>query len=97
MILEVAILDVIPGQESDFQRSFAKAQRIISAMPGYISHELKRCIEKPSRFILLVNWESLEDHTVGFRGSPQYQEWKALLHHYYDPFPEVEHYADASA
>ena len=95
MILEVAILDVIPGQESDFQRSFAEAQKIISSMPGYISHELKRCIEKPSRYILLVNWENLEDHTVGFRGSPQYQEWKTLLHHYYDPFPEVEHYDDA--
>jgi len=95
MILEVAILDVIPGQESDFQRSFAEAQEIISSMPGYISHELKRCIEKPSRYILLVNWEKLEDHTVGFRGSPQYQEWKTLLHHYYDPFPEVEHYDDA--
>ena len=97
MILEVAILDVISGQESDFQRSFAEAQEIISSMPGYISHELKRCIEKPSRFILLVNWEKLEDHTVGFRDSSQYQKWKTLLHHYYDPFPEVEHYDDAGA
>ena len=95
MILEVAILDVISGRESDFQRSFAEAQEIISSMPGYISHELKRCIEKPSRYILLINWEKLEDHTVGFRGSPQYQEWKTLLHHYYDPFPQVEHYDDA--
>ncbi len=97
MILEVAILDVIPGQESDFQRSFAEAQEIISSMPGYISHDLKRCIEKPSRYVLLVNWEKLEDHTVGFRGSPQYQKWKALLHHYYDPSPEVEHYHDIGA
>lgn len=94
MILEVAILDVRPGQESNFQRSFSEARKIISSMPGYISHELKRCIEKPSRYILLVNWEKLEDHTVGFRGSPDYQEWRALLHHYYDPFPEVEHYSD---
>ena len=94
MILEVAILDVIKGQESDFEGSFAEARKIISSMPGYINHELKRCIEKPSRYILLVNWEKLEDHTVGFRGSPNYQEWKTLLHHYYDPFPEVEHYRD---
>jgi len=92
MILEVAILDVIPGQEADFQDSFGKAQEIISSMPGYLNHELRRCIEKPARFILLVNWKTLEDHTVGFRGSSQYQEWKSLLHHYYDPFPEVEHY-----
>ena len=94
MILEVAILDVIPGQEPDFQRSFTEAQKIISSMPGYISHELKRCIEKPSRYILLVKWEKLEDHTVGFRGSSQYQQWKVLLHHYYEPFPDVDHYDD---
>ena len=61
-------------------------------MPGYIKHELKRCLEKPSRYLLLVTWETLEDHTVGFRHSPHYQAWKALLHSYYDPFPEVEHY-----
>ena len=92
MILEVAILDVKPGMEADFERAFKIAQSIISGMPGYISHELQRCVEKTSRFILLVNWDTLEDHTVGFRGSPQYQKWRSLLHHYYDPFPEVQHY-----
>jgi heme-degrading monooxygenase HmoA len=94
MILEVARLDVIPGQESAFERSFAQAQSIVSSMPGYVRHELKRCVEKRSRYLLLVVWEELEDHTVGFRGSPQYQTWKRLLHHFYDPFPEVEHYDD---
>ena len=97
MVLEVAILDVIPGQESDFLTSFDEARKIISSMPGHLSHELKRCIENRSRFILLVNWRSLEDHTVGFRGSSQYQEWKSLLHHYYDPFPAVEHYEDVNS
>ena len=92
MILEVAILDVIPGQEPNFEQAFSKAQKLISAMPGYIGHELKRCIQKRSRYILLVNWNKLEDHTDGFRCSTEYQEWKALLHHFYDPFPEVEHY-----
>ncbi len=92
MILEVAILDVISGQENEFEMAFAKAQKIISSMPGYSSHQLQKCIEKESRYILLVNWEKLEDHTVGFRKSDQYQEWRALLHHFYDPFPEVEHY-----
>jgi heme-degrading monooxygenase HmoA len=94
MILEVAILDVIPGQESEFQRAFAEAEQIIRAMQGYMGHELKRCIEKPSRYILLVNWQRLEDHTEGFRQSPEYAEWSALLHGFYDPFPTVEHYAD---
>ena len=92
MILEVAILDVIPGKELRFQSDFEQAQKIISSMPGYIEHQLLRCVEKPSRHILLVRWETQEDHTDGFRGSTQYQEWKRLLHHYYDPFPEVEHY-----
>ena len=97
MILEVAVLDVVPGQEANFQASFAQAKGIISSIPGYICHDLRRCIEKPSRYILLVHWEKLEDHTVGFRGSDQYRKWKSLLHHYYDPFPVVEHYAEIGA
>ena len=92
MILEVAILDIKPGMESDFESAFGRAQKIISSMPGYISHELQHCLEKTNRYILLVNWETLEHHTVGFRESPQYQEWRSLLHHFYDPFPVVQHY-----
>ena len=92
MILEVAILDVLPGRSAEFETAFARSQHIISAMPGYLSHELRSCLEVDNRYILLVNWESVEAHTEGFRGSPQYQEWKALLHHFYDPFPEVNHY-----
>lgn len=94
MILEVAILDVKPAQEVDFERAFSEARAIISSMPGYMNHELRRCVEKPSRYILLVSWKRLEDHTEGFRGSAAYRQWKALLHHFYDPFPEVEHYGD---
>jgi heme-degrading monooxygenase HmoA len=92
MILELAILDIIPGQEAEFQAAFATASPIISSMPGYISHQLQHCLEKQNRFVLLVHWETLEAHTVGFRGSDQYQEWKKLLHHFYAPFPTVEHY-----
>ena len=92
MVLEVAVLDVRAGQEADFESAFGQAQAIISGMPGYLSHQLQRSIENPSRYLLLVNWESLEDHTRGFRGSDEYQEWRRLLHHFYDPFPEVEHY-----
>jgi heme-degrading monooxygenase HmoA len=91
-VLEVAILDVKPGQSSEFESAFGQAESIIASAKGHISHELRRCIETPDRYILLVRWESLEDHTEGFRGSPRYQEWKHRLHHYYDPFPKVEHY-----
>jgi heme-degrading monooxygenase HmoA len=93
MILEVAILDVKPGQESEFEAAFGTAQGIISGMEGYLSHQLQRCLEKANRYLLLVKWETLEHHTQGFRGSAEYEEWRRLLHHFYEPFPEVEHYS----
>ncbi|AKG23865.1 antibiotic biosynthesis monooxygenase family protein [Calothrix sp. 336/3] len=92
MILEVAILDIKPGLAQEFETAFKTASMIIAGMSGYLSHELQRCIENPNRYILLVRWQTLEDHTVGFRRSPEYQEWRSLLHHFYDPFPTVEHY-----
>ena len=92
MVLEVAILDVVPDRTTEFERAFAEAQPIIASMPGFISLELQHCVERANRYILLVRWRRLEDHTVGFRQSADYQRWKALLHHFYDPFPQVEHY-----
>ena len=92
MILELARLDVRPGQSAAFEMAFLQASPLIAATPGYLSHELRRCIETPDRYVLLVEWETLEAHTIGFRQSDRYQEWKALLHHFYDPFPTVEHY-----
>ncbi|MGV3541391.1 MAG: antibiotic biosynthesis monooxygenase family protein [Rufibacter sp.] len=92
MILEVAILTVIPERVQAFEASFLKAQKIISTMRGYQGHQLQKCLEVPNQYILLVHWQSLEDHTIGFRQSPEYQQWKQLLHHFYDPFPTVEHY-----
>jgi heme-degrading monooxygenase HmoA len=92
MVLEVAILTIKLGQTEDFEASFAEAQSIISSMGGYTSHQLKKCIENDHQYLLLVEWERLEDHEVGFRGSEEYQRWKALLHHFYDPFPTVKHY-----
>ena len=92
MILEVAILDVKEELLDEFEPTFKEAGKIISSMKGYISHELKHCVEVNNRYIFLVKWEKLEDHTVGFRESEEYQEWKALLHDFYEPFPVVEHY-----
>jgi heme-degrading monooxygenase HmoA len=96
MILEVAILDIRSGLTTEFEAAFQTAAPIIADMPGYISHELQHCLENSQRYILLVQWESLEDHTIGFRQSPQYQQWRSLLHHFYDPFPMVEHYTAVS-
>jgi heme-degrading monooxygenase HmoA len=92
LILEVALLDVLPDRTDEFEKAFAEASEIISSARGYLSHELQRCVEKPERYILLVRWQTLEDHTEGFRTSAAYGEWKRLLHHFYDPFPTVEHF-----
>jgi heme-degrading monooxygenase HmoA len=97
VILEIATLDVRAGQEAAFEAAFAEARPLIASIPGYPGHELQRCLEMPQRYVLLVRWRCLEDHTEGFRGSPQYQRWKELLHHFYDPFPTVEHYKSIDA
>jgi len=93
MILEAAILNIKAGHLDDFEAAFKEAQKIISNMEGYLSHQLQKCVETPDRYLLLVHWETLQAHTVGFRESSQYQIWRRLLHDFYQPFPEVEHYA----
>jgi heme-degrading monooxygenase HmoA len=92
VVLEVAILDVRAGEEDTFEAAFRQASPLIASIDGHLSHELRRCLETRSRYILLVHWRNLEDHTVGFRKSATYNEWRRLLHHFYSPFPTVEHY-----
>src|SRR5271168_4399292 len=92
MILEAATLSVRPGQAAEFETAFREAQRIVASIPGYLSHELGRCIERPDEFLLLVRWTSVDAHEIGFRQSKEYQQWKLLLHRFYDPFPVVSHY-----
>jgi len=93
MILEAAMLNVKEHAQDAFEAAFRDASRIIASMDGYIAHELHHCLEDKRKYLLLVMWRDLEDHTIGFRGSPEYQEWKRLLHHFYEPFPTVEHFA----
>ncbi len=94
MILEIAQLQIRPGETAAFEAAFAQAQSLIaSSMGGYRGHELQRCMEDDHHYMLLVRWDTLEDHTVGFRQSAPYQQWRALLHPFYDPFPTVLHYA----
>jgi heme-degrading monooxygenase HmoA len=92
MILEAAILNVKTNQTEEFENAFRLASSIISRMKGYHNHQLHKCLEVKNKYLLLVSWQSLEDHTVGFRGSAEYQEWKEILHHFYEPFPTVEHF-----
>lgn len=93
VILEQAQLPVRPGEEAEFETAFATAGPIIMAAPGCRAVRLLRCVERPGSYLLLVEWETIEDHTEGFRASAAYQEWRRLLHRYYDPFPVVEHFA----
>jgi heme-degrading monooxygenase HmoA len=92
MITEHAVLNVVPGQEDEFIATMDRAKALIAASPGFQSLRVERCLEHPSTFLLLVEWETLESHTEGFRGSAEYEEWRTLLHHFYDPFPVVEHF-----
>ena len=92
MITEHALLEVIPGQEDTFLEAMEGAKAHIAGSPGFVSLRVERCVERPGCFLLLVEWGRLEDHTEGFRGSAAYQEWRAALHHFYEPFPVVEHF-----
>ena len=92
MILEAAPLKIRQGQAALFEAAFKEAQKIIAASPGYIAHELQRCLENDDEYLLLVRWESREAHETGFRLSAAYESWRQLLHHFYDPFPVVLHY-----
>lgn len=92
MITEIAILNINNKQNELFEAAFNKAKSIISSMKGYMEHELQKCLEEDNKYLLIVRWKSLEDHTEGFRKSDAYQEWKKILHHFYNPFPVVQHY-----
>lgn len=92
MVLEIATLPIRAGQTAAFEAAFAQTQTLIASMPGYLGHELQRCVENDHQYVLLVRWNTLEDHTVGFRQSAQYQQWRTLLHPFYEPMPTVLHY-----
>lgn len=92
MIVEHAILPVHPGRETEFESAFEQGRPLISCQPGFRNLSLSRSIESPNLYLLLVEWDSIEAHIDGFRTSNEYQDWKRLLHHFYAPFPTVEHF-----
>ena len=92
MILEIAMLEVKQGLEEQFEVDFKIGSKYISSIEGYLKHSLQKCIEQKNKYVLLVEWRTLKNHTIDFRESQEYLEWKKLLHHYYDPFPTVEHF-----
>ena len=92
MILEHALLPVRRGQEAAFEAAMTTALPIIRRQPGCRRADVSRCVEQPSTYLLLADWDSVEAHEDGFRTSEDYQEWRALLHHFYAPFPTVLHF-----
>ncbi|GAA2844193.1 antibiotic biosynthesis monooxygenase family protein [Crossiella cryophila] len=94
-VLEHAQLAVRPSAEAAFLEAFAQARPLISQQPGFRSLRLSRCLERPHEFLLLVEWDTQAAHEQGFRHSPQYPQWRTLLHHFYTPHPTVSHYQDA--
>ncbi|MGC9200036.1 MAG: antibiotic biosynthesis monooxygenase family protein [Acidobacteriaceae bacterium] len=95
MVLEVGILNVKPGEEAAFEAALKAARPLIAATPGFISIDVRRCVETANRYLLQVQWRSLEDHTVGFRQSDRFPRWRELLHHFYEPAPVIQHYGEA--
>jgi len=97
MILEIAQIAIKPGMESEFEAGVAKAAPVFRRTKGCKGMTLQRSIETPNRYRLFVKWETLENHTVDFRGSADFQEWRKLVGHCFAVAPEVEHVREVVA
>lgn len=94
MILEHAWVHVIEGREADFEQAMREAFSIIESADGCHGAELRACIEQPGYYALIVKWESVEKHMIGFRESAKFEEWRAKTHPFYTEKPLVLHYAE---
>ncbi len=94
MVLEVALIDVVPGQEEQFAAAYAQARAGLAATPGCRSVRMTHGIETPTRFVLLVEWDSVEAHEENFRSTERFTTWRGLIGPYFSGPPRVEHFAD---
>jgi len=92
MVLEHAVITIRPGTAAEFEGAMLRARAVIAACNGFVSLELHRGVETPERYLLLVEWETLEDHTVGFRESDRFAEWRSHIGPFFDAPPEVDHF-----
>ena len=95
MVLEIAQIDIKPGLEAEFEAGVAKAGPLFKRAKGCKAMSLQRSVEKPGRYRLFVTWDTVENHTVDFRGSADFQEWRKLVGHCFASAPEVEHVREA--
>lgn len=98
MILEVADIHVVADRAPAFEQAVREGiAATISQSKGFVNFELRRSIETPTRYLLLIHWETLEDHTEGFRGSPAYAQWRAIVGPFFERAPSVEHFTAVPA
>jgi heme-degrading monooxygenase HmoA len=98
MILEVADIRIQPGAQAEFDAAIARGlETVIAKAHGYRGHRVVKGIESPERYLLMIEWDTVEDHTVGFRGSPAFQEWRAIVGPFFAAPPQVEHFAPVTA
>jgi heme-degrading monooxygenase HmoA len=97
MVLEVALIKIVAGQEDAFTAAYAEAHDTLASTPGCRSVRMTRGVESPSKFTLLVEWESIDDHIENFRATERFQTWRGLIGPYFDGAPLVEHYLDVPA
>lgn len=93
MVLEVALIDVTPGSEAAFTAAFHEAKQLVADTPGFRTLRMTQGVETPTRFVLLVEWDAVEDHEV-FRSSDAFPKWRALIGPHFANPPHVEHFAD---
>lgn len=92
MILELATIDIKIGSNAEFEHNLEKAQAVVAKSKGYLGHQFQKCIEAENRYSLFIHWENLEAHTIGFRESELFKEWRALIGPYFETAPIVQHY-----
>ncbi len=97
MVLEVGLINVLPGQEGPFAEAYAKAHDALATTPGCRSVRMTRGIESPSKFVLLVEWDSVDAHIENFRATERFKTWRSLIGPYFDGAPLVEHFEDVAA
>ena len=92
MVLELATIDIKQGSNKEFEQNLEKAQKVISKSHGHISHKFQKCIEQDNRYVLLISWQTLEDHTKGFVDSDLFKEWRLLIGPFFKSPPVVQHF-----
>ena len=93
MVLELADIQIQPGKQAEFDAAIQHGlENVLSKSPGYCSHKVHKGVESPERYLLMIVWESVQAHNVGFRESPLFAQWRAIVGPHFARPPSVEHF-----